>query len=141
MKVCGRSFFGPTVVSAIVALVTPQLSLAADWKLSLKDEPRPSNIRLQETEMGVVFADSRGMTLYTDRMDPKENVPACTEKESKSMMAANDEEARPRNPLPNRGTCLTKHVPVEVGDAKPVGPWTVLERPNLIPLQQRGEIG
>ena len=130
MKFQTRAFYGVAVIGVVTALLMPQPSSAANVKLTLKDEPRPSNIRLQETEMGVVFADSLGMTLYTDRDDPKENVPACVDKETKVMGADGEETIVARNPLPVKHTCLTKHIPVEVGDAKPVGPWTVLERPN-----------
>ena len=129
MKFPVRAFLGAAVVCAATALLTPQPSSAADVKLALKDEPRPSNIRLQETEMGVVYADSRGMTLYTDREDPKENVPACTEKSNERRGEAT--EPHPDHPG-NTANCLTKHVPVLVGDAKPVGAWTVLERSNGI---------
>ncbi len=126
MKFPVRAFLGAAVVGAATALLTLQPALAADGKLALKEEPRPSNIRLQETEMGVVYADSRGMTLYTDRNDPKDFVPACTEKSNESRGEAT--EPHPDHPVANPPNCLTKHLPVDVGDGKPVGAWTVFER-------------
>ena len=50
---------------------------SAHAQVALQDEPRPSTVRLQETDEGVVFADSRGMTLYTG-LDPK-NISTCTD--------------------------------------------------------------
>ena len=132
MKFPVRAFFGAAVVCAATSILTPQLSQAADGKFALKDEPRPSNIRLQETEMGVVFTDSRGMTLYTDNSDPKENVPACTDNKDSREYRGEATEPHPNNPVASPSTCLMKHPPVLTGDAKPVGAWTVLERSNGI---------
>lgn len=128
MKFPVRALLGAAVLVGATSFLLPQPSFADD-KLTLKDEPRPSNIRLQETEMGVVYADSRGMTLYTDNSDPKENVPACTDKDSMERRGEATE-PHPDNPTAVKQNCLMKHVPVEVGNAKPVGAWTVLERPN-----------
>ena len=129
MKLPGRTFLGATMIAA-TTLLTIERASAADLKLALKDEPRPSNIRLQETEMGVVFADSRGMTLYTDREDPKTDVPACTDKPWKDLRDEVEGARYLPPPPPFKATCLTQHFPVEVGDAKPVGAWTVIERSN-----------
>ena len=126
MKPSVRVLLGAAIVGTAAALLTPQPSGAADSnKLTLKAEPYPSNIRLQETDMGVVYADSRGLTLYTDRNDPKDYVPACTAKDRERR----GEETEPHPDHPgNTANCLTKHIPVPVGDAKPVGAWTVFER-------------
>lgn len=135
MKFPVRAFLGAIVVGAATALLTSHFALAADGKLTLKSEPYPSNIRLQETDMGVVYADSRGLTLYTDREDPKDYTPACTEKSRERR----GEETEPHPDHPGAtATCLTKHVPVAVGDAKPVGPWTVFERDGVKQWAYRG---
>lgn len=135
-----KCFLAASVIAAATTVLSHPL-LAADQKFALKDEPRPSNIRLQETDLGVVFADSNGMTLYTDTADPKLNTPACTYDAPSPL---SDEEVReeaiiePNPPGLGYQACLLKHRPVEVGDAKPVGPWTVFERDGKKQWAYRG---
>jgi predicted lipoprotein with Yx(FWY)xxD motif len=130
MKPTGRTLIGACVVGVAAAL-TPHGLSAAESRYALKDEPRPSNIRVQETPLGAVFADSRGMTLYTDRQETKPNTPVCLNSVPKREV--NDPtDLRGDVPLPPGETCLTKHPAVLVGDAQPVGPWTVLDRPDGI---------
>ncbi len=128
MNFAGRTILGACSVAAIAALLTPQLSLAADMKLGLKDEPRPAVITLQETEEGGVFADKNGMTLYTDRDETKPNTPACTYDVPILGEVAEADDIRAFPPYPNPTTCLHKHKPVvDIGDGKAVGPWAVIE--------------
>lgn len=128
MNFAGRAFLGLCVVAATTASLIPQLSLAADATPALKNEPRPADIRLQETEKGVVFADKNGMTLYTDKDDPKLNTSACTYDIPQPKSVKNAEEVRPSPPFSHPITCRHKHKSIEVGaGAKPVGQWTILE--------------
>lgn len=125
-----RSVVGASVVGSVMSLLAPAV-MAVDHGVTVKDEPRPSNIRLQETDLGIVFADSRGRTIYFDRNDTKPNTPTCAEKDPADMRLTPGQIGG-QPPLAQPMTCLTKHIPVEVGDAKPVGPWTILERENGI---------
>lgn len=140
MKRINHIFVAAYVVAATTALLSSHL-YAADQKFALKDEPRPSNIRLQETEMGVVFADSNGLTLYTDTADPKLNTPACTydaPERLTDMEVAEEAIIQPQPPGLSHLTCIMKHHPVDVGDAKPVGPWTVFDRDGAKQWAYRG---
>ena len=128
MKFAGRALLGVCVVVTAAAVAAPPYSFAAAPKVALMDEPRPSDIRLQETELGFVFADSRGMTLYTDRDEAKPNVPVCTYDIPQPATVTDAEDIRAFPPFPSPVACRHKHKPVEVTEgSKPVGPWTIVE--------------
>lgn len=101
-------------------------AMPAGAQVALQDEPRPSNIRLQATDEGFVFADSRGMTIYIG-VDPKPGISTCTDEvKTETSFGGDPDFALPNKD--NRPTCVSKQPPLLVGDAKPVGPWTVVER-------------
>lgn len=128
MNFTSRSFLRACVVATAATLLMPPLLLAADPKLALKDEPRPAGIRLQETERGIVFADSKGMTLYTDRDETKLNTPVCTYDIPQIGEVKDARDIRFSAPFSKPTTCRHKHLPiVEIGDGKPVGQWAVIE--------------
>lgn len=111
-------------------VITAAASSSAQAQLALVDEPRPSNIRLQNTDEGVVYADSRGRTIYFGA-DPKPGVSNCTKKLYRQGVTLNGD----LYDLPNQDrlpSCADKSPPVEAGDAKPVGAWTIIERPDGI---------
>lgn len=99
---------------------------SAHAQVALQDEPRPSTVRLQETDEGVVFADSRGMTLYTG-LDPKPNISTCTD-EVRLKGAGNGGDLFYLPFQDRRPTCISKQPPALIGDGKAVGPWTVVNR-------------
>lgn len=111
-----------------LALGAALMSHPARAQVALYDDPRPGNVTLQETDEGIVFADSNGRTLYTGR-DPKPGISACTnEVVTKGSTVQND-----IYPLPNPEnlmSCVQKHPPALAGDEQPVGDWTIIARPD-----------
>ena len=122
---CNRSLSRFGWVCGVSALVSLS-ALPTHAQLALQNESRPSTILLHETDEGVVFTDTRGMTLYSG-LDPKPNISTCTSDVTvKPSPAA-------RFPLltpDQNSTCTAKQPPVLVGDGKAVGPWTIVNRPD-----------
>lgn len=111
-------------VSTLVSFSVPY----AQAQVMLKDEPRPASIKLQDTDKGVVFVDSRGMTLYSG-LDPKPGVSTCTD-EIRTQGTGNGGHVFYLPNFDRRPSCISKQPPALVGDDKPVGPWTVVNRPD-----------
>lgn len=117
----------PSVFLSLVLIVG---TTSAQAQVALVDEPRPSVIRVQMTDDGAVFADSRGKTLYFGA-DPKPGVSNCTKKVFRQATTLNGD----LFDLPNQDrvpSCLDKWPAVEAGNASAVGAWTVIDRPDGI---------
>lgn len=97
-------------------------------QVALQDEPRPAGIVLQPSDRGVVFADRRGMTLYTG-LDLKPGVSTCTD-EIRRQGTGNGGHVFYLPHQERRPSCVSKQPPALVGDDAPVGPWTIVNRPD-----------
>lgn len=114
------------VVACGVSLFVFLGALRVEAQVALQNEPRPSTIQIRETDEGVVFTDSRGMTLYSG-LDPKPNISTCT----KDVTIKNSKAARfPLLSPDEKSTCTAKQPPVLVGEGKAIGPWTIVSRPD-----------
>ncbi len=113
-----------------VGLLLAMTATPVHAQLAMVDEPRPANIRLQTTDEGVVFADSRGMTLYFGD-DSKPGVSSCTSKVYRQGVTGNGDLYDLAN-YDRVPSCIEKWPPAQAGDAKPAGPWTIIERPDGI---------
>lgn len=135
MKIAQYALLKAGFVGGVLASFCAGQSMAAPSRIAPLAEPRPSNIQIVEMEWGFVFADSQGKTLYTGLFDPKPNMSTCTNEPSappKFNGSIEDGNGRMLPLLKNQPTCVSKHPPAQVGDAKPVGPWTVIDRADGI---------
>ena len=123
------------LAAGLLAGLFSGVAMAAKPRIPATNEPRPSNIQIVEMEWGFVFADAQGKTLYAGLFDPKPNVSTCmnvVKPFPKFTGSIEDGNGRMLPITENMATCTTKHPPAQVGDAKPVGPWTVINRPDGI---------
>ena len=121
----------PRVVGTLSAISLASLFFvtAASADVVLRDEPRPPGIMLQNTDDGVVFADKNGMTVYTAEFDQRRGQSKCTnEVHTHGMSVGGDIFALPNQD--RRPTCLTQHPIVSAEGGKPVGPWSIIDRPD-----------
>ena len=121
----------PRFRGALSALSLASLAVAsaASAQVAVKDQPRPAGITLQNTDPGVVFADKNGMTIYTAAFDNRRNESACTDE----VAVLGDNDKGDLFPFPNldtRATCLSQHPLVSAEGGKPVGLWTIIDRPD-----------
>ena len=118
-----------SIAFAAWAIVTGASVLPAQAQLALQDTPRPADVLLGKTDKGVVFTDSKGMTLYYSPVDVKPGVSACTDEITKGGQAPGGDPY----PYPNGGAgtaCTTEYPPLLVKNAKPVGEFTIIDRPG-----------
>ena len=105
-------------------------SWSVNAQVLLKDEPRPSEILLGQTDFGVVFTDSRGRSLYSLDADIKPGFSACT-----SAVRTHGQTVAGNifpYPIDKPQSCLGDNPPVVAKDAKPIGAFSVINRPDGI---------
>jgi len=132
MKNRSQRFFGGPV-SVVLMSVVPMFSIflasAANAQLTMKQEARPPGIMLQTTDDGVVYADKNGMTIYTSEMDQKRGQSSCTSAvRTHGQSVGGDIYAYPNQE--RLGSCLSHHPIVSAEGAKPLGQWTIIDRPD-----------
>lgn len=95
-------------------------------------EPMPADVTAQLTFAGLVYADSRGMSLYWDDADHDPGVSTCGDANLTTAYNGNTHFAYAL-PYPYEGvsrrTCTQKWPPFEpAANASPVGKWTISVR-------------
>lgn len=96
--------------------------------------PYPSDVTVRLTYEGAIFANAKGMTLHWARNDAEPNKSSCTDDTS---LKAYHEPTLFHYMLPypyngiQRRSCIEKWPIFEPSsDAKPVGKWTIFDRPD-----------
>lgn len=113
---------------ALVAALTLLTAGQASAQVALQDQPHPSNVMVQMTDEGWVYADAKGMTIYTGN-DPKAGVSSCTS----NIVTLGSTVQNDFYPLPypdRLRSCIQNTPPLLVGNAQPVAGWTVIDRPD-----------
>ena len=113
-----------------LSLASLFVASAASAEVAVRDEPRPPGITLQSTVNGVVYADKKGMTIYTANFDNKPGESNCTnDARLRDVEGHGDRYSLPN--MDHRPTCLGQ-TPLVAADAgsKPVGAWTIIDRPD-----------
>lgn len=96
---------------------------------ALAAESFPPGLGIRGTDLGEVYADATGKTLYTLARDDKPGVSNCTDMQYKEGTDGFRGVRHPLNRLDQRPTCLQKaHPAVAPVGAFPVGRWSILDR-------------
>lgn len=92
-------------------------------------EVLPPGLGIRATDLGEVYADATGKTLYTLSRDDKPGVSNCTDTQYKEGTDGFRGVKHPLNRLDQRPTCLHKaHPAVAPAGAAPTGRWSILDR-------------
>lgn len=92
-------------------------------------EGLPPGLGIRATDLGEVYVDASGRTLYTLSRDDKPGVSNCTDTQFKEGTDGFRGVKHPLNRLDKRPTCLQKARPASVlAEAVPTGRWSILDR-------------
>ncbi len=128
MSIYRDARFG-SIAFAVSAIVVGVSSLSAHAQVALQDQPRPAEILLGKTDEGIVFTDSRGMTLYYLSVDVKPGASACTDEKTLGGKAPGGDPY----PYPDGGAvtaCTYENPPLLAKNPRSVGEFAVIDRPG-----------